>query len=221
MENWPSIDVVIPARNEADMLPHSLPSLLGQDLSRGLRIFLVDDHSSDGTADAAEQIARTHPGAEMHILEMPEKPEGWNGKTAAMQAGLDHSEAPYILFTDADIYHPPDALRRLVARAVASELDLVSLMVRLRCRSAAEKLLIPAFVFFFAMLYPFRRANDPRSNGCRRGRCDAGAAHGACERRRSRANQGGADRSIARSPKSSNAPAAIPPGRSILASPRM
>ena len=158
LHDWPAIDIIIPARDEALSLPHSLPSILAQDYPGPWRVILIDDHSRDGTADVALRVGANAP--HLHVLTAPAKPAGWTGKVAAMQAGLAHSDAPYVLFTDADIRHPPDALRRLAARAMGRRLDLVSLMVRLHCRSTAEKLLIPAFVFFFAMLYPFRSTND-------------------------------------------------------------
>ena len=163
-KEWPDVDIIVPARNEADVLPQTLPSLLAQDYPGRWRILLIDDHSTDGTRDIALCLA--NEGNHSHILSViaaPDLPQGWSGKVASMQAGVKESTAEYILFTDADIAHPPHSLRRLVARALADKLDLNSLMVKLHCQSLAEKLLIPAFVFFFAMLYPFRRANNPRS----------------------------------------------------------
>lgn len=158
---WPSVDIVIPARNEVKTLPQTLPTLLAQDYPGAWRVLLVDDHSTDGTSAVAQMIARS--SSKLTIINAPDLPEGWSGKVAAMQAGTTKSFADFILFTDADIAHPADSLRRLVARAIADKLDLTSQMAKLHCESLAEKLLIPAFVFFFAMLYPFRRANDPKS----------------------------------------------------------
>jgi len=157
---WPSIDVVVPARNEAGTLPVSLPSLLAQDYPGHWKILVVDDHSDDGTADIARQHARD---GRLTVVVPPALAAGWSGKVAAMNAGVTHGAAEYILFTDADIEHPVDSLRRLAARALEKNLDLTSRMVRLHCESFAERLLVPAFVFFFAMLYPFRRASDPNS----------------------------------------------------------
>ncbi len=156
---WPSVDIIVPARNEADSLPHSLPSLLKQDYPGRWRVILVDDHSTDGTSDVAANLTEATSGNLM-ILSAPDLPPGWSGKVAAMNAGVQYSRADYVLFTDADIKHPSHSLTQLVARAMRDRLDLTSLMVMLRCQSFAEKLLIPAFVFFFAMLYPFRSAND-------------------------------------------------------------
>jgi hopene-associated glycosyltransferase HpnB len=161
---WPSVDIIVPARNEADSLPHSLPSLLSQDYPGVWRVLLVDDHSTDFTNRTARQIAFDRGCMDkIAVIAAPDLPPGWSGKVAAMQAGVSQSKSNYILFTDADIKHPKDSLRRLVARALDGKLDLVSLMVKLHCENAVEKLLIPAFVFFFAMLYPFRRANDHAS----------------------------------------------------------
>lgn len=162
---WPSVDIIVPARNEAESLPASLPSWLDQDYPGLWRILLVDDHSTDGTAQAAMAIALEKGYAhKLTILSAPDLPAGWGGKVAAMQAGLARSGADYVLFTDADIEHPPFSLTRLVSRALTYKLDLTSLMVKLRAVSLPEKLMIPAFVFFFAMLYPFRRANNPQSS---------------------------------------------------------
>jgi hopene-associated glycosyltransferase HpnB len=163
-EAWPSVDIIVPARDEAESLPGSLPSLFAQDYPGAWRILLVDDHSSDGTRDTARQLARAKNATErLTIINAPELLPGWNGKLSALQAGVAQSKADYILFTDADILHPPHNLRALVSRATEHKIDLVSQMVKLHCVSFAEKLLIPAFVFFFAALYPFRQVNDPDS----------------------------------------------------------
>jgi hopene-associated glycosyltransferase HpnB len=162
----------VPARDEGKMLPDSLPSLFAQDYPGAWRIILVDDHSTDGTGAIARKLGTDQNKTErLIIVPAPELPEGWSGKVAAMQAGVEKSSADYILFTDADIQHPKNSLRKLMARATENKLDLVSRMVKLNCNNVAEKLLIPAFVFFFMMLYPFRRVNDPR-------RYEAGAAGG-------------------------------------------
>jgi hopene-associated glycosyltransferase HpnB len=176
----PSVDIIVPARNEAEVLPFSLPSLLQQNYAGPWRVILVDDHSQDGTGDLGRQIARGL-GADdrLTVLQAPELLPGWSGKVAAMNAGVGESRADFVLFTDADIEHDPSSLRHLVARAEAGKLDLVSRMVLLNCVSVAEKLLIPAFVFFFAMLYPFKWSNDPSAR-------TAAAAGGTMLVRRSR-----------------------------------
>lgn len=163
-DTFPSIDIIIPARNEAEALPTSLPSLLAQDYAGKWRIILVDDHSEDSTAEVAKSIAADKNQSDrLEVISAPDLEQGWSGKVAAMNAGATRSDADMILFTDADIRHSPSHLSQLVARAQAKNLDLTSRMVMLNCESMAERLLIPAFVFFFAMLYPFRRANDPKS----------------------------------------------------------
>lgn len=162
---WPSVSIVVPARNEAAVLPQSLASLLKQDYAGDWHVVLVDDQSDDGTASVAEKIAaQLHKTEHLRIVTTPELAKGWSGKVAAQNFGVAQSDSDYVLFTDADIEHPPHSLKRLMARSLADRLDLNSLMVRLRCVSFAEKLLIPAFVFFFALLYPFRRTNDPASD---------------------------------------------------------
>jgi hopene-associated glycosyltransferase HpnB len=161
---WPSVDIIVPARNEADALPTSLPSLLSQDYAGDWRVILVNDHSTDRTSEIALKIATDLGKSDrLTVINAPDLPAEWVGKVAAMNAGATASNAAFILFTDADIRHAPASLHQLVARAEARKLDLVSRMVKLNCASFAEKLLIPPFVFFFAMLYPFRRSNSPRS----------------------------------------------------------
>lgn len=167
-DTWPPVVAVIPARNEAGGIADTLYSLWNQDYPGRLRVVVVDDHSEDDTAERTRQAAREMGRtADLRVLAAEPLPEGWTGKVWAMQQGLTRGLNPddtarYILFSDADIVHGADALRALVCRAEAGPCDLVSFMVRLRCRSAAERLMIPAFVFFFKMLYPFRRINDPR-----------------------------------------------------------
>ncbi|PJK31559.1 glycosyltransferase [Minwuia thermotolerans] len=159
---WPPVAVVVPARNEADVVGETVRRLAAQDYPGALRIVVVDDRSEDGTGEAARAAADTRTA----VLRAGERPAGWVGKVWAMEQGLRHlrslSEQPdWILFTDADIHHPPDSLRRLVAFALDDDRDLVSLMVKLKVATFWERLLVPAFVFFFAKLYPFARVNDP------------------------------------------------------------
>ena len=159
---WPSVVAVVPARDEADVIARSIGSLLAQDYPGAFRVVLVDDQSSDGT----DELARGLAGAErLEVLSGAALPRGWVGKMWAVSQGTAHAAqaAPeYLLLTDADVGHRPDNLRKLVARAEAGQLALVSLMVRLHCRTRPERLLIPAFVFFFDMLFPFAWVNDPR-----------------------------------------------------------
>jgi len=174
---WPSVVAVVPARNEADVIAHSIGSLLEQDYPGDFRIVLVDDQSTDNTGDIARKLDAT---GKLNVLTGAPRPAGWTGKLWAMKQGTAQAGTPdYIWFTDADIRHEPNNLRKLMARATQSNLVLTSLMVKLHCKSMSEAYLIPAFVFFFDMLYPFRWVNDPRSKtaaaagGCMLARRDA------------------------------------------------
>jgi hopene-associated glycosyltransferase HpnB len=159
---FPDIDIIIPARDEAQTIGPVVASLIGQDYAGPFRIILVDDNSTDGTA----ACAGTAPN--LTILTGRAKPEGWSGKLWALSQGIAASTAPVLLFTDADIVHDRRHLAALMARLQAAHpqeqpVDMVSEMVRLNCTSLPERALVPAFVYFFQMLYPFARVNDPRS----------------------------------------------------------
>ncbi len=160
LEVWPPVVAVIPARNEAPTIGRTVASLLAQDYSGEFRVVVVDDNSDDGTAEAAAACKR------VGVIAGAPLAAGWTGKLWAIRQGLEEAGrllpgATYFLLTDADIEHHPGNLRELVSKAERQRLDLVSLMVRLRCESSWERLLIPAFVFFFQKLYPFPRVNDP------------------------------------------------------------
>jgi hopene-associated glycosyltransferase HpnB len=166
LKDLPAVCAVIPARNEADMIPMSLRSLLTQDYPGNFTVCLVDDHSTDGTAQVAKETAQALAlEQKLHIVNAEPLPPGWSGKLWAIEQGIrsvEKSQKPeYFLLADADIKHDVSNLRRLIAKAVEKDLDLVSVMVRLRCESFWEQLLIPAFVFFFQKLYPFHWVNDP------------------------------------------------------------
>ncbi|MGV9701376.1 glycosyltransferase [Streptomyces sp. NPDC003483] len=157
--DWPSVCVVVPARDEAGVLPASLPTLLAQDYPGRAEVFLVDDGSSDGTGELARELARAHGGLPLTVDSPGEPPAGWTGKLWAIRHGIALArtrEPVYLLLTDADIAHAPDSLRTLVAAAHTGGFDLVSQMARLRVQSVWERLVVPAFVYFFAQLYPFR-----------------------------------------------------------------
>ncbi|SDC97597.1 glycosyltransferase [Belnapia rosea] len=159
---WPAVAAVVPARDEAETIGETVRGLLAQDYPGPFRLVVVDDRSTDGTGEAA--LAAAGGDARLTVVRGQARPPGWTGKLWALEQGLAEAlkGAPdRLLFTDADIRHAPDSLRRLVQRAEAGGLVLVSLMARLRCASAAERWLIPAFIFFFQMLYPFRWSNDP------------------------------------------------------------
>jgi len=178
-ESLPSVVAVIPARNEAAVVGRAIASLLAQDYAGDFRIVLVDDHSSDGTADAARMAAGAQSDRIAIVAARP-LPAGWTGKLWALSEGVRQIAVPpaLYLFTDADIAHHPSNLSELVAWLEGERRDLVSLMVKLRCESLAERFLIPPFVFFFAMLYPFAWSNDSR-------RATAAAAGGCILLRRS------------------------------------
>ena len=182
---WPDVVAVVPARNEAEMLPVTLPALLGQEYPGTLTVIVVDDGSSDGTGEVAARIGarmsrplRVIPGAP------PPDGERWAGKVWAMAQGLDAAgPARYLLFTDADITWEAHQLSRLVAAAEGDDRDLVSQMALLRAATGWERAVVPAFVYFFAQLYPFRRVNVPGSR--------TAAAAGGCMLIRRRALAGG------------------------------
>jgi hopene-associated glycosyltransferase HpnB len=175
---WPSVVAVVPARNEAAMLPKSLPSLLNQEYPGPFSVVLVDDNSSDATADAARDAgARAFAPGRLTVLSGAPLAAGWTGKLWALSQGIAYAEQlpdspKYLLLTDADIAYTSDALCSLVRRAEAGGYVLTSLMARLRCASPAERALIPAFIFFFQMLYPFAWVN--------RRECRTAAAAGGC-----------------------------------------
>jgi len=166
---WPDVVCIIPARNEAATIARTVESVLAQDYPGRLHLIVVDDASADGTADIARAAAPKAGGAErFDLVSAPPLAAGWSGKLWALQAGVERAKAQaqapeFYWFTDADIVHGPHVLRRLVVKAELDGRDLVSLMVRLNCTRFWERLLVPAFVFFFQMLYPFPAVNDPAS----------------------------------------------------------
>jgi hopene-associated glycosyltransferase HpnB len=179
------VAIIVPARNEAEVVTQCVSALLAQQYAGEFRIFLVDDNSSDGTADIARAAAEMKfPGAmtsrrqysdRLQIVSGSPLPNGWAGKVWAMQQGYEATRAfhpDYVLLTDADILHEPQSLTRLVAYAEAQQLDLTSQMVRLYCQSTAERLLIPAFVYFFFLIYvPRWIANARKSTAGAAGGC--------------------------------------------------
>jgi hopene-associated glycosyltransferase HpnB len=158
----PPADIIVPARDEAVTIGAAIGSLLAQDYPGPFRVILVDDNSTDGTA-ALGLAAAGAAASRLTVISLQSKPAGWSGKLWAMSRGIAASEAPIMLLTDADIVHDPRHLSSLVAKLEQDRMDMVSEMVRLSCASVAERALVPAFVYFFQMLYPFSRVNDPRS----------------------------------------------------------
>ena len=199
LASWPAVVAVVPARNEADSLPATLPGLLAQDYPGEFRVFLVDDGSDDGTAAIAAELgekAAHDGGAPLTVVAGQPRPDGWAGKVWAMSQGLAAAlgvrsaggtapsagtdsdgvsrgvtaaggtvgtAAGYVLFTDADIAWGPTALRDLVRAAEDDDRALVSQMALLRAETAWERVIVPAFVYFFAQLYPFRQVNNPKN----------------------------------------------------------
>ena len=166
LENQPQVTVIIPARNEAESISICVESLFNQNYQGIFNIILVDDQSQDKTAEIAEKIAvKKGKENQLIIIKGENLPDGWSGKLWAMSQGVawakKHLKNDYFLFTDGDIKHSANNLNQLLAKAEKNNLDLVSLMVKLRCESFWEKLLIPAFIFFFQKLYPFSLVNNP------------------------------------------------------------
>jgi len=175
LEDWPRVVAVVPARNEATAISQAISSIAKQDHPGEFSIIVVDDHSEDGTAALAQQAAN-ESGASQRLKIHSAAPlaPGWTGKLWALNEGISATSekgVEFFWFTDADIEHAPDTLRRLVFRAEKNSLDLTSLMVLLQANTFAERLLIPAFLYFFLLLYPPRWIADPNAS-------TAGAAGG-------------------------------------------
>jgi hopene-associated glycosyltransferase HpnB len=179
---WPPVTAVVPARDEAETAGETIASLLRQDYRGPFHVVLVDDQSRDGTARVGREAASAlGAGGRLNVISGRPLPAGWTGKLWAQNQGIEHAaefgvNAPnppnYLLLTDADIVFAPGALSALVARAEQEDLVLNSLMVKLRCKSFAERMFVPAFVFFFQMLYPFAWVNDPcRATAAAAGGC--------------------------------------------------
>lgn len=168
-EAWPEVVAVVPARDEADVIARSIGSLLAQDYPGPFRVILVDDQSADGTA----AIARSLGSDRLEVRTGEPLARGWTGKLWAVSQGVARAgEGPrYLWLTDADIEHAPDTLRMLVTRGEAGGLSLVSLMALLHCETPPERMLVPAFVYFFQMLYPFGQANRAGGKGAAAGGC--------------------------------------------------
>jgi hopene-associated glycosyltransferase HpnB len=153
----PTVAVVVPARNEASVIEDSLASLLAQDYRGSFRVYLVDDNSDDGTGDLARRIGDSR----LTVLRGMPRPAGWSGKLWAVRQGVEKAAGSDVfLLTDADIIHDPPHLRTLLAHMERNQLDMASEMVALACESVAERALVPAFVLFFQLLYPFAWVND-------------------------------------------------------------
>ena len=164
-ERWPSVVAVIPARNEAAVIGESVGSLLRQDYPGALAVIVVDDDSSDGTGAVAAAAGQGAPHG-VTVLTGAVLPPGWTGKLWALKQGIAAAEqgAPdFLLLTDADIAHRPDSLSWLAAKAARDGTVLTSFMAKLRCESLAERSHVPAFIYFFEMLYPFAWVRQPKA----------------------------------------------------------
>lgn len=173
-KHWPTVAAIVPARDEAEVIERTIRSLVEQDYEGDFHIVLVDDNSSDGTGAIARRTADAIEPTRLTVLSGMPLARGWTGKLWAVHQGIEAvgDGADYFWLTDADIAHAPDTLKTLVTRAAGDRRVLVTLMARLRCESWAERALIPAFVWFFQMLYPFGRVNRRTSK--------LGAAAGGC-----------------------------------------
>jgi hopene-associated glycosyltransferase HpnB len=168
LDAWPPIALIVPARDEAPQIAASIGSLLNQDYRGEWTVILVDDDSSDGTAEIATRVAAAAPCERLRVIRSKPLPPGWTGKLWAVKQGVDAAMAlphdpEYLLLTDADIAHAPDSLSRLVGHAHLKGLVLNSLMAKLHCKTLVERAFVPAFIFFFQMLYPFAWVNAPRA----------------------------------------------------------
>ena len=172
LADYPRVTAIVPARNESQTISPCIESLLGQTYDGDFSIVVTNDASTDDTGDIlktlqpAAQVQKT----ELSVVNGTNLPHGWAGKMWALHQAIEqaeknpaHSDSDYYWLTDADIAHRPDVLASLVAHAQTNRLALVSQMVRLRCQTFWEKLLVPAFIFYFTLMYPFRAINDPSS----------------------------------------------------------
>ncbi len=162
LKNLPKVAIIVPARNEAQVIAQSVKGLLGQNYHGQFSIVIANDSSTDDTAQIVEGLKSD----KLTLINTPQLPEGWAGKMWALENGIkaiENQKPEFYWLTDADIFHQPNVLTCLVAQAENNQLALVSEMVKLRCQTFWEKLLTPAFIFYFTLIYPFRAVNDPNS----------------------------------------------------------
>ena len=166
-DHWPAVVAVVPARNESKVIASSVQSLLQQHYPGSFTVIVVDDDSSDQTAGIAARAAAAFPDRQLTVIRSEGISGGWTGKLWALNQGIaaaEVSQPEYLLLTDADIVHAPDTLAWLVERALSGRYVLTSLMAKLRCESRAERSHVPAFIYFFQMLFPFSWVCRPGSN---------------------------------------------------------
>jgi len=186
-DRWPAVVAVVPARNESEVIASSVQSLLQQQYPGPFNVIVVDDDSTDQTAGIAARAGAAVANGRLTVLRSEGVSGGWTGKLWALNQGIaaaELSRPDYVLLTDADIVHAPDTLSWLVERALTGRYVLTSFMAKLRCESRAERSHVPAFIYFFQMLYPFPWVCRPESSvaaaagGCMLIRADALAAAG-------------------------------------------
>jgi len=175
-----TVTAIVPARNEAELIGRTIAALAQQ--GRGLAVVVVDDQSSDDTRGAAERalgalkgdalkgdglifaenksVPFSVPFLTLRVVDGRPLPDGWAGKLWALEQGLAVADRPHVLLLDADIELAPRTIPALLAKLRERDATLVSLMAELKCETFWERLLSPAFVFFFKLLYPFARSND-------------------------------------------------------------
>ena len=165
VSKWPFVVAVIPARNEADIIAKTLKSVAAQDYPGKFQVILVNDSSTDGTGKIAQSITTKSIKGDITVINAPPLGSGWAGKLWALNTGVAKApwDVDFFWFTDADVEHDKNVLKGLVEAALQNRCNLVSQMVRLHCESFHERALVPAFIFFFQMLYPFRAANSENS----------------------------------------------------------
>ncbi|NUM34772.1 MAG: glycosyltransferase [Candidatus Brocadiae bacterium] len=158
----PFLSIIIPARNEEEVLKDTLPSILQQEY-KAKEVILVDDHSTDKTYAVARSIQEQYKNNTLEIIQGKPLQEGWAGKLWALNQGLAKAKGEWILLTDADLYYAPNLLPSLMAFATEKKASMVSLMAKLRTNIFWEKLLIPSFLYFFKLMYPFGSVSNPDS----------------------------------------------------------
>jgi chlorobactene glucosyltransferase len=164
-ESKPLVSIIVPARNEERNIRRCVESLLNQSYEN-YEVIVVDDGSTDNTPRILESIIHTHPqGNRLWVQRLrDELPEGWAGKPHAIHAGVQESNGEWLLFTDADTWHAPNALQSALASALDSGSDLYSLGTRQELPGFWEKVMMPMAYLGISMMYPIKKVNDPLSS---------------------------------------------------------
>src|SRR5947209_4703147 len=160
----PLVSIIVPARNEERNIRRCVTSLLEQDYEQ-YEVIVVDDGSTDDTGCILDEIAQTHPhGDLLWVLRLKDLPEGWAGKPHALHAGVQEAHGDWLLFTDADTWHTPGALRSSLAQAIDEKIDVFSLMTSQELPGFWNKVMMPMAFSGISMMYPFNKVNDPSSS---------------------------------------------------------